>query len=218
MGGARSRPSSGISSDPSVTYSPSATPLDRLVDLCHPRRRSRTAENDPRSRRWLFCGPNRDRVSGSIVFSGRLEVGEGGDALAVWQEQRETTVGAIHSASSKSWGRPEPIASEGTLTVAVAYHPTESGRTPRDLRSAAPVLALWSGTSTSLVATAYTQRFVRPARAGGVRLSNSILVTAGGYRRSGSILEAMHLPCGNATDPTDLQGPSSQATWSTRAR
>jgi hypothetical protein len=53
------------------------------------------------------------------LFSGRLAVGEGGDALAVWEEQQGTTVGAIRSASSDSWGRPEAIATGRILTLAV---------------------------------------------------------------------------------------------------
>ena len=53
------------------------------------------------------------------LFSGRLAVGERGDALAVWQEQQQTTVAAIRSASSNSWGRPEAIATGRLLALAV---------------------------------------------------------------------------------------------------
>jgi hypothetical protein len=217
------------------------------------------------------------------LFSGRLAVGEGGDALAVWEEQQGTTVGAIRTASSDSWGRPEAIATGRILTLAVGRGATRSfsstrprtsvrgfvqlhrlgsqrsglprrrnqfrarrstlmqpetrsrsgprisprpdpgssrpcetdggggkvlvasRRTSLGLRSAAPAVPLRSGTSRNLVATEYTQRFVCPVRIVGPLQSSWTLVRAGGHRRSGLTLGAVHLLFGNGADWSGAQ-------------
>jgi hypothetical protein len=52
------------------------------------------------------------------LFSGRLEVGPNGDALAYWTEKGETIVGAIRPALSSGWAPPAPIEAAGPILAA----------------------------------------------------------------------------------------------------
>ena len=52
------------------------------------------------------------------LFSGHLEVGPNGDALAYWVEKREVTVTAIRPTLSNSWASPTPIQAAGAILAA----------------------------------------------------------------------------------------------------